>query len=284
MLQHRRRSRPCARSSANYVAILLGRLCLARDCLLPYQNVANFRSRSPMTLDGAVTITDSVTTSTIRVRCLVCREWFTAIRRSARTCSDACRQRLSRDLQAATPPLPPGPYDLVYADPPWDFVTYSAKGQGRSPSSHYRTMHFDSICRLPVPDIAAPDAGLAVWAYGPMLPKALELMNRWGFTFNSDLLIWVKTTSTGKLSFGMGKTTRKGAEQLLYGTRRRGLTVHDKGIRQVLLAQRREHSRKPDEVPERLERLFGNVRRVELFARHQRPGWTCWGNELYNYE
>jgi len=65
--------------------------------------------------------------------------------------------------------------------------------------AHYRTMHFDSICRLRVNSIAAPDAGLALWVNGPVLPKCIELMKRWGFTYKSDLLTWVKTTSTGSL-------------------------------------------------------------------------------------
>ena len=85
-----------------------------------------------------------------------------------------------------------------------------------------------------------------------------------------------------KLAFGMGYFTRKGTEQLLYGTRGRGLKQVDNAVRQCLLAERREHSRKPDEAAEALERLFGPVRRVELFARHQRPGWDVWGSELSN--
>jgi N6-adenosine-specific RNA methylase IME4 len=232
----------------------------------------------------AVTLTDSVTTPSIRVRCVSCGRSFTAFRRSAKTCSPACRQRYCRALQAVTPPLPSGLFDLIYADPPWDFVTYSAKGQGRSPSRHYQTMNFGSICRLPIEEIAAPDAGLALWVYGPMLPQALVLIERWGFTYKSDLLIWVKTTSTGKLAFGTGYTTRKNAEQMLYATRGRGLKVVDRGVRQSILSERREHSRKPDEAAEALERLFGPVRRIELFARERRPGWSSWGQELPDCE
>jgi hypothetical protein len=125
---------------------------------------------------------NGVTAQIIRLRCLICGKWFPAQRRSAKTCSPARRQRLSRDLRAATPPLPPGRFDLIYGDPPWHFTTHSEKGQGRSPSQHYRTMDFDSICRLCIEGIAALDARLALWAYGSMLPKAIELMERWGFT------------------------------------------------------------------------------------------------------
>ena len=116
--------------------------------------------------------------------------------------------------------------------------------------------------------------------YGPLLPRALDVMRAWGFEYRSDLLIWVKLTPNGKLAFGTGYYTRKNAEVMIYGARGKGLRVVDRSVRQVLFAKRREHSRKPDEFFELLERLFGPVRRIELFARIGRPGWVQWGNEL----
>jgi N6-adenosine-specific RNA methylase IME4 len=181
--------------------------------------------------------------------------------------------------RAATPPLPEGPFDLILADPPWHFTTYSQKGQGRSPGRHYSTMDLDWICRLPISKLAADDAGLALWVYGPLLPRALDVMRAWGFDYNSDLITWVKTDSTGNPAFGTGYYTRKGAEQLILGTRGRGLRTIDHGVRQCILAPRRQHSSKPDEAYEALERLFGPVRRLELFARHPRADWVQWGAE-----
>lgn len=228
----------------------------------------------------AVTLTTAVTTLPIRIRCEVCGNRFAAQRRSAKTCSGACRQRLSRGLRARTPPLPIGPFELIIADPPWDFKTFSEKGQGRSPSAHYATMDVDSLCRLPVASIAAPNSGLAMWVYGPRLPDALKVMERWGFTFNSDLLTWIKMTKTGKTAFGTGYTTRKNTEMMIYGKRGSGLHIFDHSVRQSLFAERRQHSRKPDEAFEALEKLFGPVSRIELFARQRRAGWAAWGNEL----
>lgn len=144
-----------------------------------------------------VTPTVIVTAPSIKVRCEVCGDRFTARRRSARTCSPACRQRLSRGLRASTPPLPAGPFDLILADPPWHFKTYSEKGQGKSPSAHYATMGIESICRLPIGDITASDAGLAMWVYGPRLPDALKVMRAWGFEYKSDLLTWIKIVWPG---------------------------------------------------------------------------------------
>jgi hypothetical protein len=84
-----------------------------------------------------VTLTVAVTSPSRRTRCWVCGQPFAAVRQSAKTCSDVCRQALSRMRRAATPPLPEGPFDLILADPPWRFETCSDKGQGRSASRHY---------------------------------------------------------------------------------------------------------------------------------------------------
>src|SRR5262249_37073003 len=156
-------------------------------------------------------------------RCSYCGRPFAARRHSARTCSDVCRQRLCSTRRALTPPFPAGPFDLILADPPWDFATYSEKGQGRSASQHYPTMDIDWICRLPVEELAAGDAGLALWVYGPLLPEAFKVMQSWGFTYKSDLITWEKVTGEGEPAFGTGYYTRKSTEQLLYATRGRGL-------------------------------------------------------------
>ena len=191
----------------------------------------------------------------IRIKCVYCGQSFLAIRRSRKTCSDVCRQNLSRGLRATTPPLPRGKFDLLVADPAWRFNTYSDKGQGRSPSQHYDTMDFDSICRLPIRNIAARDSALVLWLYGPLANRRDELLRRWGFMYNSDLFTWVKTNKSGKPTMGLGYTTRKSSEQAILAIRGRGLTVVNHSVPQVIMAPRREHSRKPEESYERLERL-----------------------------
>src|SRR5262249_41491454 len=104
------------------------------------------------------------------------------------------------------------------------------------------------------------------------------------FTYKSDLITWAKITGEGEPAFGLGYYTRKSTEQLLCATRGRGLRPVDHGVQQCIRAPRREHSQKPDEVYLALERLFGPVRRLELFARQRRVGWTGWGNELADVE
>jgi N6-adenosine-specific RNA methylase IME4 len=158
-------------------------------------------------------------------------------------------------------------------------LTTLDKGQGRSPSRHYATMSASTLRTLPVAKLAAPDSVLALWVYGPRLPGALALITGWGFVYKSIGLVWVKTTRQGTVHFGTGYYTRKASEILLLATRGRGLRRYDCAVCDVILAQRREHSRKPDEAAAALERLFGPVRRIELFARTVRSGWTAWGDQ-----
>jgi len=180
--------------------------------------------------------------------------------------------------------LPAGPFDLILCDPPLYFDTWSSKGEGRSPQRKYRCMALPDLLAMPVAEIAAPDAILAIWAYGPRLPDTLALIAGWGFSYVAIGFTWVKLDSYGKPHFGTGYYTRKGAEQLLLAKRGNGLKRHDRGVSEVILAARREHSRKPDEVAGGLERLFGDVRRLELFARTRRHGWTSYGDQLPEIE
>jgi N6-adenosine-specific RNA methylase IME4 len=141
-------------------------------------------------------------------------------------------------------------------------------------------MDLDWIRRLPISKLAADNAGLAIWVYGPLLPEAFDIIKCWGFEYKSDLITWEKTTADGSPALGTGYYTRKSTEQLLYATRGDGLRRFDRGVPQCIRAPRREHSRKPEEAYVALERLFGPVRRLELFARERRPGWESWGNEI----
>jgi N6-adenosine-specific RNA methylase IME4 len=145
-------------------------------------------------------------------------------------------------------------------------------------------MDLDWICRLRISKLAADDAGLAIWPYDPRLPEVFKVIERWGFEYKSVLFTWEKVRSNGEPAFGTGYTTRKNTEQLLYATRGNGLKRIDRSVRQCIRAPRREHSRKPDEVFDGLERLFGPVRCLELFARERRPGWEAWGNEITQQE
>lgn len=145
---------------------------------------------------------------------------------------------------------------------------------------------------LPVQEWSAPDALMAMWGYDPMFPQAWELAKAWGFEWVTVLLRWIKTTEhPGQLYLfpiekpdplvGLGYHTRHGdCEELFLFKRGRGLPVLRHDISCVFYDLVREHSRKPDVVYKKLEALYGDVRRIELFARTQRPGWQAWGLEV----
>jgi N6-adenosine-specific RNA methylase IME4 len=180
---------------------------------------------------------------------------------------------------AAPNPFPPGRrYGVIYADPPWSFKTWSAKGTGRSAASHYDCMDFASLCALPIGAIAADDCALLLWSTDPLLPKALELIDAWGFTYKTVGFYWAKTNTRSDGFFtGMGYWTRANPEQCLLATRGKPERLA-RDVPRLVVAPRREHSRKPDEVAAGIERLLPGPY-IELFARETRPGWDSWGKE-----
>lgn len=183
--------------------------------------------------------------------------------------------------------MPPDPprrdYRVIYADPPWSFATWSERGKGRSAEAHYDTLSLAQIKALPVASWCAPDALLLLWATDPLLPKALDVVAAWGFTYKTVGFYWAKLNpGRGGLVLderdfftGMGFWTRANPEPCLLATRGRPKRLSG-GVRRLVVAPRREHSRKPDEVYERIERLAAGPY-LELFARATRPGWDAWG-------
>lgn len=179
--------------------------------------------------------------------------------------------------------LPRGHFKAIYADPPWPFATWSHKGQGRSGEAHYATMSHADMQALPVAGLAADDAVLLMWVVQTQLPQALDLITAWGFNVKSIAFVWAKGAGLPlfpedqRAQMGMGKWTRAESEQCWLATRGSPKRIHA-DVRQCILEPRREHSRKPDCVYGRIERLVEGPY-LELFARTQRPGWTVWGNQ-----
>lgn len=195
-----------------------------------------------------------------------------------------------------TEPLPAGPFGCILADPPWAFRTYS-RPKGAVPQrrddhaaeDHYATMSREELLAMPVANVAARDCALFMWAVDSHLDQAIDLGRAWGFEFKTLAFIWAKTTKSaapGQFGFfppetvhriGMGYWTRKQAEVCLMFTRGRVRRLHS-GVRQIIEAPRREHSRKPDETHARIQRLVAGPY-LEMFAREPREGWTVWGNQ-----
>src|SRR5512134_1341884 len=179
----------------------------------------------------------------------------------------------------------PKHYRVIYADPPWTFATHSRKGKGRSPEAHYDCMTLEQIKGLPVAEWAADDAVLLLWTTDPLLEKAFDIIRAWGFTYKTVGFYWAKLNKsaggfilTEKDFFtGLGFWTRANPEPCLLATRgcpkRRSA-----GVRKLVISPRREHSRKPDEVYDRIEALCEGPY-LEMFARSSRHGWDTFGTE-----
>lgn len=167
-------------------------------------------------------------------------------------------------------------YRVALVDAPWKFNAWSVKGDGRSAVQHYDVMTVEAIAALPVGDICAKDCALFMWATWPMIEQAFTVIKAWGFTYKTNAFTWVKTNKgNGEPSLGLGFWTRSNSEICLLATRGKPKRINS-DVGQIILEPKREHSRKPDCVYDRIERLVGGPY-VELFARHRRAGWDSWG-------
>jgi N6-adenosine-specific RNA methylase IME4 len=173
-------------------------------------------------------------------------------------------------------------YGAILADPPWSFRNWSPKGTGRNAISHYPCLDFAKLASLPIANLAADDCALFLWATDPLLPRAFELIQAWGFDYKTVGFYWVKL-NTGSARppgyfTGLGYWTRANPEQCLLATRG-APSRRTKDVKRLIVEKRREHSRKPDCVRERIERLVGGPY-LELFARQTSEGWDCWGDQV----
>ena len=168
-------------------------------------------------------------------------------------------------------------YSIIYADPPWRYRNKNLRGVAEN---HYPTMNIDDICTLPVSEIAAQDSALFLWATFPMLTEALRVIEAWGFHFKTVAFVWLKQNRKAKTWFyGMGFWTRSNAEICLLATKGHPKRK-DKAVHQFIISPLEAHSKKPDEVRKNIERLMGDLPRIELFARQHNVGWDVWGNEV----
>lgn len=178
-------------------------------------------------------------------------------------------------------------YNIIYADPPWQYGD-KRTGKGKNnprgaggAEKHYSTMPTIEICNLPIKNIVAEDCMLFMWATAPMIFEAEKVIKAWGFDYKTFGFVWVKMTNDmGKVrGDGIGNYTIQNAEYCLIGLR--GKYWRNKtGVKQILLAPKQEHSKKPCETRERIIELCGDLPRIELFARQHVEGWDCWGNEV----
>lgn len=157
-------------------------------------------------------------------------------------------------------------YQIIYADPPWNYKVYSKKGLGRSAESHYPTMSIEDICALPVGNLADKDCALFLWVTIPCLLEGLSVLKAWGFTYKTVGFVWVKQNrKADSLFWGMGYWTRSNVELCILATKGHPKRINA-AVHQVIVSHIEEHSKKPQEARERIVSLMGDLpRMVSIF-------------------
>lgn len=172
-------------------------------------------------------------------------------------------------------------FGTILADPPWQFMNRTGKMAPEHKRLHrYQTMKLEEICAMPVREIANPQSHLYLWVPNALLAEGLQVMSAWGFTYKTNI-VWYKVRKDGGPDGrGVGFYFRNVTELLLFGTRGKLRTLAP-GRREVnmVVSRKQEHSRKPSQVYEIIERCSPGPF-LELFARNTRRGWTQWGNEV----
>ncbi len=153
-----------------------------------------------------------------------------------------------------------------------------ARRMGRSP---YPVMTTDDLCKMPVGDLGDKDSFLCLWATWPKMEDALRVMKAWNYELDTRLFTWVKLNPSGRgWHFGCGFHTHANDEVVLLGKRGKGVPRQAKDVFSLVIHPRGKHSSKPAIVRDRIERLYGDVPRIEIFAREVAPGWDRYGNEV----
>jgi len=204
---------------------------------------------------------------------------------------DAERRKLQNTLAELYPHLPNEKFDIIYADPPWDYngkmqfdrtstdverVDLTRKIFISSATFKYPTLKLAELKKLRVQDIAATNSLLFMWTSSPHLVQALELGKAWGFEYRTVAFVW------DKMVHNPGKYTLSDCELCLVF--KHGLIPTPRGarnIQQLVRAPRREHSEKPDEVRDAIVRMFPTQKRIELFARAEMEDWDVWGLDVF---
>lgn len=190
-------------------------------------------------------------------------------------------------------PLRPLAYGAILADPPWAYQMRTEEGHKKSPEAHYGTMSIPAIKALPVDRLAGPDCLLFLWSTWPHLEDAMAVLRAWGFAYVTGGA-WIKRTRNWKMTFGTGYVLRSASEPFLIGkigapkivsrSERNVIdapeTVLEAELPDLLESVRREHSRKPPEMRDLIDRLLPHTYKAELFAREPWEGEAVWGNQV----
>lgn len=193
-------------------------------------------------------------------------------------------------LPSLYPNLPNEKFDIIYADPPWDYngklqfdksskdkdnIDLSKKIFISSAGFKYPTLKTSEMKNIPIYEIAKDDCLLFMWTTNPHLSQAIELGSAWKFEYRTVAFVW------DKMKHNPGKYTLSNCELCLLF--KRGKIPQPRGARnvqQLIRVPRTEHSAKPIEVLKAIEAMFPTQNRIELFARKKMDGWSVWGLDV----
>ncbi|MBU4299428.1 transcriptional repressor LexA [Patescibacteria group bacterium] len=205
---------------------------------------------------------------------------------------DAKRRTKQNTLPTLYPKLPNQKFDIIYADPPWHYngklqfdksskskenIDFSRKIFISSATFKYPTLKTSELMKIPVHEIARDDCLLFMWTSNPHLAQAVELGEVWGFEYKTVAFVW------DKMNHNPGQYTLSNCELCLVF--KRGRIPKPRGARnmqQLVRSPRKEHSEKPVEVIQAIEKMFPSQERIELFARRKTKGWSVWGLDVFN--
>ena len=184
-------------------------------------------------------------------------------------------------------PFPNKKYQVIYADPPWFYHFKGSKKYGDA-QQEYPVMKTKDICTMPVSKISDNQSVCFLWATMPNLIDAINVMGAWGFKYKTVAFVWIKLNKNASnmvfiekdIRSGLGYFTNSNAEIVLIGTKGNNLNRARKNIKQIVLSPITKHSEKPEIVRNRITDLYGDIPRIELFARQKVNGWDSWGNEI----
>ena len=170
-------------------------------------------------------------------------------------------------------------YNVILLDCPWRYLDKAGAGE-RGVDYKYSTMSMNDLRHMRVRALAAENCAMFMWATSPLLPDAIDLMRSYGFQYKTIAFTWIKTNKkSGTLFWGMGHSSRANGEFVLLGMKGKVPRV-SAGVHSVVMAPVGKHSAKPDLVRDRIVDLYGDVPRLELFARSRCEGWDQTGLEL----
>ena len=184
-------------------------------------------------------------------------------------------------------------YDIIYADPAWNYGSKELYGDKNKEGKRenrfrkleriYKTMSIDEIKQLPIKQISNVNSACFLWCTDSHLKQGIEVLESWGYKYKTIAFVWIKKTNKGNTFVNFAPWTLKSSEICLLGiSGTMGKLKTDNTVRQLVEAERTKHSKKPNEVRIRIETLFANSTKLELFARENYIGWDAWGNEVEN--